>query len=71
MDFAYKAAINEVDFKTKADQARIKVNTWDKKETNGLIEKVPCESVDIETRILFAKCIMYFKGDWEVKFSPH
>lgn len=40
VDNFYKAARKEVDFRTKAEEVRIEVNSWAEKETKGLIKEV-------------------------------
>ena len=45
------------------------VNSWAKKETNGLIEEVlPSGSVGSSTRLVFANAL-YFKGAWSKQFD--
>ncbi|XP_062028991.1 serpin-ZXA-like, partial [Rosa rugosa] len=69
VDNAYKAALNQVDFKTKAEEIRCEVNSWAKEETKGLIKEVlPPMSVDSTTRLILANAL-YFKGDWTEKFD--
>lgn len=58
----YKAALNQVDFKTKAEEARVQVNSWAENEAKGLIKEVfPPNSIDSSTRLIFRNAI-YFKG---------
>ncbi|XVE94819.1 hypothetical protein REPUB_Repub02eG0042600 [Reevesia pubescens] len=65
----YKAASNQVDFQTQADQVISEVNLWAKKETNGLITQVlPPKSVNSLTRLIFSNAL-YFKGTWNEKFD--
>ncbi|GAV83700.1 Serpin domain-containing protein [Cephalotus follicularis] len=65
----YKAASNQVDFKTKAVEVTGEVNSWAEKETNGLIKEVlPHGSVDSMTKLIFASAL-YFKGSWNEKFD--
>ncbi|XP_057505137.1 serpin-ZX [Actinidia eriantha] len=69
VDDVYKAALNQVDFQTKAVEATSEVNSWAEKETNGLIkELLPSGSVDGSTRLIFANAV-YFKGAWNAKFN--
>ncbi|XP_040367639.1 serpin-ZX-like isoform X1 [Rosa chinensis] len=69
VDNAYKAALNQVDFKTKAEEIRCEVNSWAEEETRGLIKEVlPPMSVDSTTRLILANAL-YFKGDWTEKFD--
>ncbi|KAH7840419.1 hypothetical protein Vadar_016568 [Vaccinium darrowii] len=68
-DTVYKAALNHVDFQTKAVEVTNEVNQWVEKETNGLIKEVlPSDSVDESTALIFANAI-YFKGEWTEKFD--
>ncbi|KAF7139148.1 hypothetical protein RHSIM_Rhsim07G0232500 [Rhododendron simsii] len=69
VDTVYKAALNHVDFQTKANEVTNEVNRWAKKETNGLIKEVlPSGSVNNLTRLIFANAL-YFKGAWTEKFK--
>ncbi|KAE9458518.1 hypothetical protein C3L33_09566, partial [Rhododendron williamsianum] len=69
VDTVYKAALNHVDFQTKAVEVTNEVNQWAEKETNGLIKEVlPSDSVDDSTRLVFANAL-YFKGAWTEKFD--
>ncbi|KAL6182155.1 hypothetical protein ACLB2K_043578 [Fragaria x ananassa] len=48
LDTDYKAALKQVDFKTKPEEVRREVNSWGKKETKGLIESIlPPDSVSV------------------------
>ncbi|XP_074356813.1 serpin-ZX-like [Apium graveolens] len=65
----YKAAFQQVDFQNKPDDVLNLVNSWIKKETNGLIQKVlPAGSVKSLTRLIFANAL-YFKGEWMTRFD--
>ncbi|KAL6212979.1 hypothetical protein ACLB2K_018194 [Fragaria x ananassa] len=69
VESAYKAALNQVDFQTKAAEVAAGVNLWAEKETSGLIKEVlPVGSVDASTRLVFANAL-YFKGAWSEKFE--
>ncbi|KAH7841217.1 hypothetical protein Vadar_027198 [Vaccinium darrowii] len=69
VDTIYKAALNHVDFQTKAVEVTNEVNLWVEKETNGLIKEVlPSDSVDESTALIFANAL-YFKGAWTEKFD--
>ncbi|XP_057426173.1 serpin-ZX-like [Lotus japonicus] len=66
----YRAALASVDFQNKGDQVHSEVNSWVKKETNGLITGLlPPRAVGKLTRLIFANTL-HFKGVWEDKFSP-
>ncbi|PRQ18679.1 putative Serpin family protein [Rosa chinensis] len=56
LDTAYKAAMNQVDFRRRAEEVRCEVNSWVDKETNGS-----------ETKLILANAL-YFKGAWNEKF---
>ncbi|XP_027538333.1 ovalbumin-related protein Y-like [Neopelma chrysocephalum] len=64
----YKAELEEVNFKTAAEEARQLINSWVEKETNGRIQDliVP-DSVDLDTALVFVNAI-YFKGIWKSAF---
>ncbi|XP_048435417.1 serpin-ZX-like [Pyrus x bretschneideri] len=65
----YKAAQKEVDFQTKAKQARIELNSWAEKKTKDINKEIlPFQSVDNLTRLIFANAL-YFKGVWDDKFD--
>nr|XP_011465023.1 PREDICTED: serpin-ZX-like isoform X1 [Fragaria vesca subsp. vesca]XP_011465025.1 PREDICTED: serpin-ZX-like isoform X2 [Fragaria vesca subsp. vesca] len=62
---SYKAALNEVDFKTDPEQVRIQVNSWVEEQTKGRIPKIlPPGSVHSATSLIFANAL-YFKATWE------
>ncbi|CAN6712368.1 unnamed protein product [Malus baccata var. baccata] len=55
VDCSYKATVNQVDFQTKANEARVEVNSWAEKETDGLIKEfLRPGSVDRMTTLIFA-----------------
>ncbi|KAF4102738.1 leukocyte elastase inhibitor-like [Onychostoma macrolepis] len=64
----YEAGLEEVDFKMKSDPARININKWVEKNTQGKIKDLlPQRSIDAMTRLVLVNAI-YFKGNWEKKF---
>ncbi|TRZ17894.1 hypothetical protein HGM15179_009223 [Zosterops borbonicus] len=66
---SYKAELEEVDFKTAAEEARQFINSWVEKETNGRIRDfLVSESVDPNTAVVFVNAI-YFKGIWKKAFK--
>ncbi|XP_024390286.1 serpin-ZXA [Physcomitrium patens] len=66
---SYGSEAASVDFRTKADEARGKVNEWAKEETHGKIEDLlPPGSVDQGTHIVLANAL-YFKGAWKKPFE--
>ncbi|XP_066042985.1 ovalbumin-related protein Y-like [Chamaea fasciata] len=65
----YKAELEEVDFKTAAEEARQLINSWVEKETNGRIQDIlASDSVDLNTALVFVNAI-YFKGIWKTAFK--
>lgn len=69
VDTAYKAALKQVDFKSKPDEVRTEVNSWAEKETNGRIKDILAPgSVNNLTRLILANAL-YFKRDWADKFD--
>ncbi|XP_071694486.1 serpin-ZX-like [Rutidosis leptorrhynchoides] len=68
VETVHKAACNQVDFQTRADEIAKEVNLWAKNKTNGLIKDVlPASALNNSTRLIFANAI-YFKGAWCEKF---
>ncbi|KAL8058876.1 hypothetical protein ABFX02_03G050000 [Erythranthe guttata] len=66
---AYVAASDHVNFRTKGDEARNKVNRWGEEETNGIIKEIlPPGTVTPDTRLIFANA-MCFKGVWKKIFD--
>ncbi|KAL7155143.1 hypothetical protein ABFS83_03G055100 [Erythranthe nasuta] len=66
---AYVAASVHVDFQTKGDEARNKVNRWGEEETNGIIKEIlPPGTVTPDTRLIFTNA-MCFKGVWKKIFD--
>ncbi|KAL6220058.1 hypothetical protein ACLB2K_007816 [Fragaria x ananassa] len=61
---SYKAALNEVDFKTDPEKVRIQVNSWVEEQTKGLIPEIlPPGSVHRATGLIYANAL-YFKATW-------
>uniref|UniRef100_A0A673H715 Serpin B6 n=1 Tax=Sinocyclocheilus rhinocerous TaxID=307959 RepID=A0A673H715_9TELE len=64
----YEAKLEEVDFKKKSEAARVDINKWVEKKTQGKIKDLlPQGSIDAMTRLVLVNAI-YFKGNWEKKF---
>ncbi|XP_059364535.1 leukocyte elastase inhibitor-like [Carassius carassius] len=64
----YEAGLEEVDFMKKFDAARVNINKWVEKNTQGKIKDLlPQGSIDDLTRLVLVNAI-YFKGNWEKKF---
>ncbi|VYS54545.1 unnamed protein product [Arabidopsis thaliana] len=67
---SYKAAFNQVDFRTKADEVNKEVNSWVEEQTNGLItDLLPPNSASSWTDLIFANAL-FFNGRWDKKFDP-
>ncbi|CAH8374245.1 unnamed protein product [Eruca vesicaria subsp. sativa] len=70
LETSYKAAFNQVDFRTKADEVSEEVNAWVEKQTNGLItDLLPPKSVTSLTDYIFANAL-FFYGRWDNEFDP-
>ncbi|KAL0710736.1 hypothetical protein Bca4012_017714 [Brassica carinata] len=70
LETSYKAAFNQVDFRTKADEVSEEVNAWVEKQTNGLItDLLPPKSVTHLTDYIFANAL-FFNGRWDKEFDP-
>ncbi|XP_072547784.1 leukocyte elastase inhibitor-like isoform X1 [Salminus brasiliensis] len=67
----YQAELEPVDFKTKSEAARVKINTWVEKHTQEKIKDLLAKGdVDELTRLVLVNAI-YFKGNWEKKFQSN
>ncbi|XP_061569376.1 leukocyte elastase inhibitor-like isoform X2 [Cololabis saira] len=65
----YKAELESVDFMKSAEAARLNINSWVEKETQGKIKDVLVSGVvDAMTRLVLVNAI-YFKGNWNKKFK--
>ncbi|KAK2858637.1 hypothetical protein Q5P01_003257 [Channa striata] len=65
----YKAELESVDFKTHAEQARVNINGWVEKQTQGKIKDILAQGVvDSMTRLVLVNAI-YFKGKWNKQFD--
>ncbi|CAH2046468.1 unnamed protein product [Thlaspi arvense] len=66
---SFKARFERVDFRSKAEEVRIELNSWISKHTNGLIEDVlPPGSVTHLTECAYGNAL-YFKGKWKDSFD--
>ncbi|XP_043117309.1 leukocyte elastase inhibitor-like [Puntigrus tetrazona] len=64
----YEAGLEKVDFKKKSEAARVDINKWVEKKTQGKIKDLLTQgSIDAMTRLVLVNAI-YFKGNWEKKF---
>ncbi|XP_016341274.1 leukocyte elastase inhibitor-like [Sinocyclocheilus anshuiensis] len=65
----YEARLEEVDFKKNSEAARVNINKWVEKKTQEKIKDLlPPRGVDETTKLVLVNAI-YFKGNWEKKFS--
>ncbi|XP_034429055.1 leukocyte elastase inhibitor-like isoform X3 [Hippoglossus hippoglossus] len=65
----YDAELESVDFKTSHEAARLNINTWVEKQTQGKIQDVLAQGVvDNMTRLVLVNAI-YFKGNWNKQFK--
>ncbi|CAE5962445.1 unnamed protein product [Arabidopsis arenosa] len=65
----FNAAFAQVDFRSKAEEVRMEVNSWATSHTNGLIKDLlPHGSVTSLTNRIYGSAL-YFKGAWAKKFS--
>ncbi|XP_057679958.1 leukocyte elastase inhibitor-like isoform X2 [Corythoichthys intestinalis] len=65
----YRAELESVDFINNHEAARLKINSWVEKETQGKIKDVLAQGVlDSLSRLVLVNAI-YFKGNWNKKFQ--
>ncbi|CAL8293258.1 unnamed protein product [Lota lota] len=65
----YKADLQSVDFQTKAEEARVEINTWVEKQTQDKIKDLLAPGlVDSLTKLVLVNAI-YFKGKWDKQFK--
>ncbi|XP_068438280.1 leukocyte elastase inhibitor-like [Clinocottus analis] len=65
----YKAELEPVDFKTSADEARVNINTWVEKQTQGKIKELLVQGVLDDSTLLVLVNAIYFKANWDQKFN--
>lgn len=66
---SYGAPLQEVDFISQPEPARLAVNVWVSEQTAGKIQDLlPSGSIDTTTRMVLANAI-YFKGTWARTFE--
>ncbi len=66
----YQASVNQADFATSADAATQAINRWVAQQTQNRIQDMLAPgSLNSLTRLVLANAI-YFKGTWNVAFSP-
>uniref|UniRef100_A0A8C5TLB9 Serpin domain-containing protein n=1 Tax=Malurus cyaneus samueli TaxID=2593467 RepID=A0A8C5TLB9_9PASS len=65
----YRSGLEMVNFKTASNQARQRINSWVKNQTNGQIQDfLEPSSVNPQTVLVLVNAI-YFKGIWETAFK--
>lgn len=66
----YQGGFNTVDFAAEAEKSRQIINRWVEENTAGEIKDLLHKrDVDSLTRLVLTN-VIYFKGDWAVKFRP-
>ena len=65
----FLANVNQVEFMTRAEAARLDINQWVAQKTQNRIQDLlPPRSLDAFTRLVLANAI-YFKGLWTIPFE--
>ncbi|XP_054140516.1 ovalbumin-like [Melozone crissalis] len=65
----YRSGLEMVNFKTASNQARQRINSWVKNQTNGQIQDfLEPSSVNPQTVLVLVNAI-YFKGKWKTPFQ--
>ncbi|GLD55024.1 leukocyte elastase inhibitor-like protein [Lates japonicus] len=65
----YDAGLESVDFKSNSEEARVNINSWVEKQTQGKIKDLLSpEVLDSMTRLVLVNAI-YFKGNWNKQFK--
>ncbi|XP_042256118.1 serpin peptidase inhibitor, clade B (ovalbumin), member 1, like 3 isoform X1 [Thunnus maccoyii] len=65
----YSAELESVDFINKSEPARLNINNWVEKNTQGKIKDLLTQdAVDSMTRLVLVNAI-YFKGNWNKQFQ--
>ncbi|XP_030205292.1 leukocyte elastase inhibitor-like isoform X1 [Gadus morhua] len=65
----YQADLQSVDFKAKAEEARVEINTWVETQTQDKIKDLLVPGVvDSLTKLVLVNAI-YFKGKWDKQFK--
>ncbi|MCD4784111.1 MAG: serpin family protein [Candidatus Eremiobacteraeota bacterium] len=66
----YDGGLQIVDFKRATEKARVTINTWVEKETNGKIKDLLSKGIlTSDTRLVLTNAI-YFKDEWLSRFDP-
>lgn len=65
----YQAELEAVDFAKNSEAARVNINTWVEKQTQGKIKDIlGNDAVNSMTRLVLVNAI-YFKGNWDKQFK--
>jgi serpin B len=65
----YDAAFEQLDFKSNAEAAKGRINSWTAEQTkDGIQNIIPSGIIDAFTRLILTNAI-YFKGNWASKFK--
>ncbi|MGA2093769.1 MAG: serpin family protein [Sedimentisphaerales bacterium] len=66
----YQGNLEQVDFKTQAEEARKTINAWVESKTKDKIKDlIKPGMLDTMTRLVLTNAI-YFKGKWAIQFKP-
>jgi len=65
----YKAGAENVDYKSAAEAARLRINGWVENQTNGKIKDLIPQGVLTFNTVLVLTNAIYFKGDWLRAFN--
>lgn len=67
----YGGGLNQVDFKTAWEAARLTINKWVEDKTKEKIKDlIPPKGVNDSTRLVLVNAV-YFKGKWEIQFDKN
>uniref|UniRef100_A0A3P9NTT3 Leukocyte elastase inhibitor n=1 Tax=Poecilia reticulata TaxID=8081 RepID=A0A3P9NTT3_POERE len=65
----YNSELEAVDFRTKCEEARVKINNWVEEQTQGKIKNMVVKGmVNNMTKMVLVNAI-YFKGKWSAPFQ--
>nr|XP_055067501.1 leukocyte elastase inhibitor-like [Misgurnus anguillicaudatus] len=64
----YQAGLESVDFIKNSEAARVNINNWVEKETQGKIKDLLAQGIVNDLTDLVLVNAIYFKGNWEKKF---
>ncbi|XP_034717458.1 leukocyte elastase inhibitor-like isoform X1 [Etheostoma cragini] len=65
----YNAELKSVDFKAKADAARVNINSWVEEQTQGKIKDLLVRNAVDDSTVLVLVNAIYFKGNWNKQFK--